>query len=75
VTLDQSSLVLGVDVDYIYDTTRVDLPEVFRVVCYTDGGNASISGQNTFKFEGPNNDPMSGEHADLIESIKAGQTD
>ena len=37
VTLDQSSLVLGVDPDYLYEATRVDLPEVFRVVCHTDG--------------------------------------
>ncbi|MGB2986423.1 MAG: SpoIIE family protein phosphatase [Phycisphaerae bacterium] len=37
VTLDQSSLVLGVDADYAYETTRVDLPEVFRVLLYTDG--------------------------------------
>ncbi|MCH8828700.1 MAG: SpoIIE family protein phosphatase, partial [Planctomycetes bacterium] len=37
VTLDQVSLVVGVDVDYIYQTTHVDLPEAFRVVCCTDG--------------------------------------
>jgi serine phosphatase RsbU (regulator of sigma subunit) len=37
VTLDQSSLVLGVDGDYLYQTTRVDVPEVFRVICHTDG--------------------------------------
>ena len=37
VTLDQSSLVVGVDPDYLYETTHVDLPEVFRIVCYTDG--------------------------------------
>ena len=37
VTLDQLSLVLGVDGDYVYQGTRVDLPEVFRVVCCTDG--------------------------------------
>jgi hypothetical protein len=37
VTLDQASLVLGVDPDYMYEATRVDLPEVFRVVCHTDG--------------------------------------
>lgn len=47
VTLDQSSLVLGVDPDYLYQTTRVDLPEVFRVICYTDGlvEAASTGGQ------------------------------
>jgi len=37
VTLDQNSLVLGVDADYLYEATRVDLPESFRVVCHTDG--------------------------------------
>ncbi|MCH7631629.1 MAG: SpoIIE family protein phosphatase [Planctomycetes bacterium] len=37
VTLDQTSLVLGVDRDYAYETTRVDLPETFRLVCFTDG--------------------------------------
>ena len=37
VTLDQPSLVLGVDVDYVFAATRVDLPEAFRIVCYTDG--------------------------------------
>ncbi len=37
VTLDQVSLVLGIDADYIYETTRVDLPEAFRLVCCTDG--------------------------------------
>ena len=47
VTLDQSSLVLGVDVDYMYEATHVDLPEVFRVVCHTDGLTeaASAAGQ------------------------------
>jgi len=37
VTLDQPSLVLGIDPDYVYEATRVDLPETFRVVCHTDG--------------------------------------
>ena len=37
VTLDQPSLVLGVDADYHYESTRVDLPEVFRLVCHSDG--------------------------------------
>jgi pSer/pThr/pTyr-binding forkhead associated (FHA) protein len=37
VTLDQTSLVLGVDKDYLYEGTRVEVPEVFRLVCYTDG--------------------------------------
>ena len=37
VTLDQPALVLGVERDYLYDATPVDLPETFRVVCHTDG--------------------------------------
>ncbi len=37
VTLDEPSLVLGVDPDYVYAATRVDLPEKFRIVCHTDG--------------------------------------
>ena len=37
VTLDQPALVLGVDRDYVYENTRVDLPESFRLVCCTDG--------------------------------------
>ena len=37
VTLDHPSLVLGIDPDYVYEATRVDLPEAFRVICHTDG--------------------------------------
>ncbi len=43
VTLDQMSLVLGVDPDYLHEATRVDLPEVFRVVCHTDGFTEATS--------------------------------
>jgi serine phosphatase RsbU (regulator of sigma subunit)/pSer/pThr/pTyr-binding forkhead associated (FHA) protein len=42
-TLDQVSLVLGVDADYIYQATSADLPERFRVVCYTDGLTEAVS--------------------------------
>lgn len=47
VTLDQPSLVLGVDREYLYDATRVELPEGFRVVCHTDGlvEAASVGGE------------------------------
>lgn len=47
VTLDQSSLVLGIDPDYMYQATRVDLPESFRLICFTDGlvEAASAAGQ------------------------------
>lgn len=45
VTLDQPSLVLGVDPDYVYDATRVTLPQRFRIICHTDGVvNATNSG-------------------------------
>lgn len=37
VTLDQPSLVLGVDPGYVYEPTRVTLPPRYRLVCYTDG--------------------------------------
>ena len=37
VALDQTALVLGVDADYSYETTQVDLPGAFRLVCFTDG--------------------------------------
>lgn len=43
VTLDQISLVPGVDKDYAYQTTRVDVPEMFRIVCYTGGLTESTS--------------------------------
>lgn len=43
ITLDQHSLVLGVDPDYTYEATRVDLPEQFRVICHTDGLTEAIS--------------------------------
>jgi hypothetical protein len=36
-TLDQTALVLGVDAEQVYEGTRVDLPETFRLVCHTDG--------------------------------------
>lgn len=37
VTIDEPSLILGVDPNYVYEPARVDLPEVFRVICHTDG--------------------------------------
>ncbi len=37
VTLDQPSLVLGVDPDYVYEATRVTLPQRYRIICHTDG--------------------------------------
>ena len=36
-TLDQVTLVLGVDSDCSYAATRVDLPDAFRVILLTDG--------------------------------------
>jgi len=43
VSLDQVSLVLGVDGDYSYHLTGAALPEKFRIVCYTDGLTESVS--------------------------------
>jgi len=43
-TLDEPSLVLGVDPDYVYEAVRVDLPAVFRVICHTDGLTEASSG-------------------------------
>ncbi|MHC4695283.1 MAG: SpoIIE family protein phosphatase [Planctomycetota bacterium] len=44
VTLDQPSLVPGVDPEYAYESARADLPEVFRVICHTDGLTEASSG-------------------------------
>ena len=44
VTLDQPSLVLGIDPEYVYEAMRVDLPGAFRVVCHTDGLTEAASG-------------------------------
>lgn len=45
VTLDQTSLVLGIDSEYDYETTTVDTPPEYRLICHTDGlvdcGNAA----------------------------------
>ncbi len=43
ITLDQPSLVLGVDADYVYEFTRADIPEAFRVICHTDGVPQAVS--------------------------------
>lgn len=47
ITLDQTSLLLGVDGDYLYEPTQIDLPTAFRVVCHTDGltEGANAAGQ------------------------------
>ena len=37
VTLDQPSLVLGVDPAFPYETVRADLPDSFRLLCHSDG--------------------------------------
>jgi hypothetical protein len=37
ITLDQPALVPGVDGQYAYETSSVDLPADFRLVCHTDG--------------------------------------
>jgi len=43
VTLDQTSLVLGVDREYVYEPTQIDLPTAFRVVCHTDGLTEAVN--------------------------------
>ena len=47
ITLDRPALVLGVDRDYAYETTQVNVPDVFRVVCHTDGltEGANVAGE------------------------------
>jgi serine phosphatase RsbU (regulator of sigma subunit) len=37
VTLDHPSLLLGIDAEYPYDSTTLDTPMQFRLVCHTDG--------------------------------------
>lgn len=37
ITLDQPSLVLGIDPNYGYESAAVDLPASFRLLCHTDG--------------------------------------
>ncbi len=37
VTLDQPSLLLGIDATYLYETTSIELPGQFRLVSFTDG--------------------------------------
>lgn len=37
VTLDQPSLMLGIDTNYGYEASVVDLPADFRLICHTDG--------------------------------------
>lgn len=41
--LEQPSLVPGVDKDYLYETTRVELPNSFRVICCTEGLAGAVS--------------------------------
>ncbi len=51
-TMDQPSLVLGVDPEFMYEPTRVDLPETFRLVCCTDGvAEATNGGGEPFSDE------------------------
>ncbi|MFH0982946.1 MAG: SpoIIE family protein phosphatase [Planctomycetota bacterium] len=37
VTLDQPALLLGIDDDYPYEASTVDVPPQFRLICHTDG--------------------------------------
>ncbi len=38
-----------------------------------DGGDGFIEGQNPYRYEGEDVNPYEQEHADLIESIRAGE--
>jgi predicted dehydrogenase len=40
---------------------------------YTDGGDDFIEGRNPYRYEGEDVNPYEQEHADLIESIRAGE--
>ncbi len=40
---------------------------------YTDGGDGFIEGQNPYKYDGEDINPYEQEHANLIESIRAGE--
>ena len=40
---------------------------------YTDGGDGFIEGRNPYRYDGEDVNPYEQEHADLIESIRAGQ--
>jgi len=51
VTLDQMSLLLGVDANYVYGAAQTDLPEAFRLVCYTDGLTEAAGGSGPFGLE------------------------
>lgn len=44
VTLDQPSLLLGIDATYLYETTSIEMPSQFRLVSFTDG---TIDATNT----------------------------
>ena len=49
ITLDQPSLLLGIDGEYLYEDTVVDLPARFRLIAYTDGVcDAANSSGETF---------------------------
>jgi serine phosphatase RsbU (regulator of sigma subunit) len=37
VPLERTTLLPGVQADYLYEATTIDLPETFRLVCYSDG--------------------------------------
>jgi sigma-B regulation protein RsbU (phosphoserine phosphatase) len=37
VSLDRSNLLLGVDGEYIHEHTTLELPDMFRLICYSDG--------------------------------------
>lgn len=48
ITLDQPSLIPGVDPTYVYESTTVDLPDDFRLVAFSDGLVDAAGSSETF---------------------------
>ncbi|MBI1826158.1 MAG: SpoIIE family protein phosphatase [Planctomycetes bacterium] len=48
VALEQPSLALGVDREYLYEASRVELPDAFRMICCTEGivGAVNAAGES-----------------------------
>ena len=46
VTMDQPSLLLGIDNEYLYEETAVEIPSKFRLVCCTNGMCNTVNSSN-----------------------------
>ncbi len=76
VTLDQPSLVLGIDMNYAYEAASVDLPASFRLILHTDGlpemSNAAGEALGTQRIHDLLLDPAAfGTPADVIATMVA----